>query len=116
VEDDVVGHVADPVAELVEAGADRSPDRHQVLGGAVVQLRAVRAGDDEHLVGDRTPERADDHHPVVGVDDPVPDALFGVDRGAQEAAAGEAGEAGLLLGELARHEGHAEQLAVGMLE
>ena len=74
------------------------------------------AGDDEHLVGVAAPEGADDEDALVGVDDAVPGVLLGVDGGAQQAAAGEAGEAGLLLGELAGHERHPEQLAVGVLD
>ena len=42
--------------------------------------------------------------------------LLGLEGGAQQARALEAAEPGLLLGDLAGHEGHAEQLAVGMLE
>ena len=65
-------------------------------------------GDDQHLVGGGAPERADHHDPVVGVDDPVALDLLGVDGGAEQAAPGEPGEAGLLLGQLPGDEGHAE--------
>ena len=55
-------------------------------------------------------------HPVVGVHDPVVGGLFGLERRAQQARALEAAEPGLLLGDLARHERDAEQLAVRVLE
>ena len=73
-------------------------------------------GHDEHLVGHGAPERADHDDPVVGVDHPLGRVLLRLDGRAQEARADEAGEAGLLLGELAGDEGHAEQLPVRVLE
>ena len=42
--------------------------------------------------------------------------LFGLDGGAQEARTDEAGEAGLLLGQLAGDERHAEELPVRVLQ
>ena len=82
----------------------------------VVEVGAVGPGQDQHLVGGAAPERADDQYLLVGVDDPVVDVLLGVDRGAEQAAPGEAGEAGLLLDQLTGDEGHPEQLAVRVLD
>ena len=81
-----------------------------------MEMRVVLPGHDEHFVGDGTPERADDHDPVVGVDHPFGRVLFCFDRRAQEARTDEPREARLLLGELPRNERHAEQLAVRVLE
>ena len=93
-----------------------SPVGDEVLGGAAVQMGVVLPGHHEHLVGDGAPERADHDHTVVGVDHPLAGVLLRLDGGAQEARPDETGEASLLLGELPRDEGHAEQLAVGVLE
>jgi hypothetical protein len=46
----------------------------------------------------------------------VVDVELGLEGGAEQAGPAEAAEAGLFLGDLAGDEGHAEQLAVGVLE
>jgi hypothetical protein len=86
------------------------------IGGAPVQVGVVLPRHHEHLVGHRAPERADDYDAIVGVDHPLGRVLLRLDRGAQEARPDEACEAGLLLGELAGDERHAEQLAVRVLQ
>jgi len=101
---------------VAEAAADRLSDREQVLGRALVQMGEVLAGDDQHFVGHGTPEWTDDHDTIVGVDHPLAGVLLCLDRGAQQAGPDEAGEPGLLLGQLARNERHAQQLAVRMLQ
>ena len=89
---------------LPRADLERLAHRHQVSGGAVVEVRTVGAGDDQHLVGRPAPERTDHQDPLVGIDHPVTDVLLGVHGGAQQAPAGKSGEAGLLLDELAGDE------------
>ena len=116
VEDDVVGDVAHGLGQLLQRAADGLAHGHQVLGRAAVEMRVVLPGHDQHFVGDGAPEGADHHDPVVGVDHPFGRVLLRLDGGAQEAGPDEPGEAGLLLGQLAGDEGHAEQLAVRVLE
>jgi 4-amino-4-deoxy-L-arabinose transferase-like glycosyltransferase len=116
VEDEVVGDVADHVVELAEATLERQPHRHQILGGTAVEVGAVTARDHQHLVRGGAPERAYHDHAVVGVDDSMALGLLRFDGGAQQAAPRELSEARLLLGELAGHERHSQQLPVGMLD
>ena len=51
---------------------------------------------------------------VVGEHDPLAVGQLGLDRGAEDAAAVEAGEGPLLVEDLARHERQPEDLAVGV--
>ena len=66
--------------------------------------------------GRAAPERADHGHPIVGEHQPVLGLLLGVEHGAEQAVALEAGEPGQLVGGLAGDERHRQQLAVGMLD
>jgi hypothetical protein len=116
VEHDVVRHVPDRLGQPGQAAADGLADGQQVRSRALVQVGEVLAGNDQHFVGHGTPERADHHDALVGVDDPLPRVLLRLDGGAQEARPDEAGEARLLLGQLTRDERHAEQLAVRVLQ
>ena len=80
------------------------------------QVGLVGAGDDEHLVGGRAPERAHDHDPLVGQQHPVAGRLLLGDGGAEHARVGAVGEALDLGVQLLGHERDAEQLTVRVLE
>ena len=114
VEDDVVGDVAEALADRPEGAAHRPPDADDAGRGRPVEVGAVVAGHDEDLVGGPAPERAEGDGLVGRLEDPVAEPLLGGRRRADQASAGEPGEAGLLLGELPRHERDPEQLAVRM--
>ena len=116
VEDQVVGDVPHHLAQAPERHLEGMAHGDQVGGRAVVEVGPVGPRDDQHLVGSPAPERADHQDPLVGVDHPVVDVLLGVDGRAQQAASGEAGEAGLLLDQLAGDEGHPQQLTVGVFD
>ena len=64
--------------------------------------------------GRAAPVRSDDGDVVVGEDDAFVGGQFGLDGGAQQTAAGEAGEGALLVEDLAGDERQAEDLAVRM--
>ena len=88
------------------------PDPAEFAGPRVLQVHLVGTRDDEQLVGGARPERAHHDALVVGEDHAGPVDEFGLDGGAQDAAAGESGERPFLVEDLARDEGHAEQLGV----
>ena len=92
------------------------PTAARSAGSRALQVRLVRAGDDEQLVGRAAPERCHRHDAVVGQHEAGAVGQLGLGGGAQDAAALEAGERLLLLDDLAGHERHAEQLAVRMGE
>jgi hypothetical protein len=116
VEDDVVGDVAQAAPQPSEGGA-QGPTRGRDVGRSRVgEVDIVLAGQHQHLVGRSRPERTHHEHAIVGVHDPVVGGLLGLEGGAQQARSLEAPEPGFFLGDLPRHEGDAEQLAVGMHE
>ena len=69
VEDQVVGHVADARAQPCEHVAHRPTHGGDVGRRGVGDVHLVRPRQHEHLERGARPERADDHHPLVGVDD-----------------------------------------------
>ena len=112
--DHVVGDVADLPAQPPEDVADRPPHRREVGGLGPGQVGLVGERDHEHLERRTAPEGRHDDDPVVGVDDAMVGRQLGLRRRAQQARLAEPHEPGELLGQLARHERHAEQLAVGV--
>ena len=74
------------------------------------------AGDDQELVRDAAPVRADDERLFGGEHDPGAVDELGLDRGADDAAAVEPAEGPLLVEDLTGHERHPEELPVGMRE
>ena len=72
----------------------------------------MAARHEQQLERRAAPERGDAHDVVVGEHDPLAGGQLGLDRGADDAAAGEAGEGPLLVEDLARHERQPEDLGV----
>jgi hypothetical protein len=89
-----------------------APDGGQRLIGRVLHVRLALGRHDHHLVRHAAPERADHHDPFVFEHDAVTGLRLGLEGGAQQARPLVAPEPGLFLGDLAGHEGDAEQLPV----
>ena len=116
VEPDVVGDVTDHDVEECGGVAQCAADGLERLVVGVLQMQLVAARHDQHLVRRAAPVRAQNDDVVIGGDDPLTGGHLGLERGAQQAVAGEAGEGALLVEHLTRHERQAEQLPVGMGE
>ena len=98
------------------AKATDLPTAAKIVIVGFVQVRFVGPWDYQHLVWGATPERTDDQHVLVVIDDPFARLELGLDESAQKAVALEPGETRQLVGRLTRDEGHRQKLPVGMFD
>ena len=103
-----------PIAALrwPDGVADRRAHGLQAGHVGVLQVRFVASRHEQQLERRATPERGDAHDVVVGEHHPLVGGQLGLDRGADHAPAGEAGERPLLVEDLAGHERQPENLGV----
>ena len=112
VEPEVVRQVAECRVEVLDGVADAAADGLEAGRVGVLQVGLVAAGHQQQLERGAAPERGDAHHVVVGEHHAILGGDLGLDRGADDAAAGEAGEGALLVEDLAGHERQPEDLGV----
>ena len=111
-EDDVVGHVAEAATQCRQTVAQADADCREIGQLRGVEVPVVAARDGQHLERRATPVGADHDDAIVGVDDAGAGVELGLDRGTQQARAGEPVEPELLADDLAGDEREPEELPV----